>query len=292
MKKNHFLLPRFLKLLVSYKQSIKQRPFKGLDLIAFVSHELKNPLSTLKLNTELIKKQAFPEQKKAINIMEEEINWMIQFISDTLDLSQIEQKKLFRPRQHNWHLWIESVKHLIEKQTKLWNNPIHWSGPPNKTTTNQQNKLNHQINKQNLPTNKNHSQIDKGLVSNPKEEDIKIFIDPLYMKQALLNLIINAMEHSPPHSPVECLWHKTPNHHLKVCVIDQGKGIAKNDLKTIFEPFQKSHPNLNKKIKSSGLGLHITKKIIEAHRGQIYAKNRTNGHKGAMFVFTLPLWST
>ena len=225
----------------------------NLSPIDFVSHELKTPLSTLKLNIEILKKQAHPEQKKWLNIMETETNWMIQFISDTLDLSQFRQKALFRPRRLNWEKWIFNLKISFEKQEYFWSPQIKWFQKPS---------------------------------FKPRASAIEVLIDPLYMRQALLNLIINAVTHSPENSLVEIFWHTASKNNLKVCVADQGEGI-KNPHK-IFEPFQTDHVRPSKGgIKGSGLGLTISKQIITAHGGLMYAQNRPEG-KGVIFTFTLP----
>ena len=226
----------------------------NLNLIDFVSHELKNPLSTLKLNIEVLKKQAHPEQKKWLSIMEAEINWMIRFVLDTLDLSQTRQKGLFCPRRLNWEEWIFNLKSSFEKQEYFWSPQTKWFQKP----------------------------------SFPSESSaIEVLIDPLYMRQALLNLIINAVTHSPKDSLVEIFWHRTSKNNLKVCVADQGEGI--DNLHKIFEPFQTGHFRPSKGgIKGSGLGLSISKQIITAHGGLMDAQNRPEG-KGALFTFTLPL---
>ena len=238
-----------------------------LNLTDFVSHELKTPLSTLKLNVELLKKTASSEQQKGLNMMEEEINWMIQFISDTLDLSQVQKKNLFNLYQHKWGAWVDSLKVFFEKQASIWHNPIHWE------------RGEMWLDPKPFHTPKNNS---------VGKEELEVLIDPLYMRQALLNLIMNAIQHSSENSSVEVFWHRGSKDTLKVYVADQGSGIAKSDLNKIFKPFQKSRLYRRTKIRGSGLGLSIAKKIIEEHGGSIYAQNRPQG-QGAVFIFTLPL---
>ena len=242
-----------------------------LNRTDFVSHELKTPLSTLKLSVDLLKKQASKEQKKWLNIMEEEINWMIQFISDTLDLSRAHQKATFRPRRHNWNAWFFNLKNSFEKQAKLLNAPMSWSYLKTSSQTKGPKELSSDL-------------------SALKEEELEVLIDPLYMRQALLNLIMNAIEYSPTNSRVDVSWQKTTKQHLQIQVTDEGEGIAKTDLNKIFEPFQKSRSTLSKKIKGSGLGLSITKAIITAHGGDIHVQNRPES-QGAVWTITLPLCS-
>ena len=249
---------------------MKKKPLQ-LNLTNFVSHELKTPLSTLKLSIQLLKKQAPLEQKKWLNMMEEEINWMIQFISDTLDLSHAHQKAIFRPRRYNWNAWIFNLKSSFEKQAELLKAQINWSYL--KTS----------------PQTKGPKELSSAL-SALKEEELEVLIDPLYMRQALLNLIMNAIEYSPKNSRVGISWQRIIKQRLQIQVTDEGEGIAKKDLNKIFEPFQKSRVPLSKKIKGSGLGLSITKAIITAHGGDIHVQNRPEG-QGTVWTITLPLSS-
>jgi signal transduction histidine kinase len=66
---------------------------------------------------------------------------------------------------------------------------------------------------------------------------------------------------------------------------DQGIGIAEEDQKRIFERFERA--NVNSRVSGMGLGLYITRQIVEAHRGTI--RVQSNGSKGSTFIVELPL---
>ena len=248
---------------MNIKQVLKLLKYKKawqLNPIDFVSHELKTPLSTLKLNVELLKKQAGSQQKKVLNIMEEEIDWIIQFTSDTLDLSQFRHKIMVQPKKQDWSQWIQILKPSAQSIADLSDITLNWPDSINRAHT------------------------------KPPSHKIEVLIDPLYMKQALLNLIKNAVQHSPEKGTVHISWDKTPKNQLKVQVTDQGVGIAKKDLKKIFKPFYQSRlPSNSKAIKGNGLGLAIAQQIITAHGGKLKVQNHL---KGALFTFTLPLTKT
>ncbi len=100
------------------------------------------------------------------------------------------------------------------------------------------------------------------------------------LNNALLNLLINAINHTPRNGHV---WLKVQRHHvqLEIIIEDDGSGIDKRLLTKIFKPF------FTTRSEGHGLGLAIVKKTIEAHNGSIHAENRTPS--GARFVIHLPL---
>jgi len=105
-------------------------------------------------------------------------------------------------------------------------------------------------------------------------------LEPSYMKQALLNLIANAIQASPPSGEV---WISTRHSHRKVVleIMDHGCGISCENMKNIFQPF------VSKKKGGTGLGLAIVKKIVDAHGGEVLL--RPNKEKGVTFSILLPM---
>ena len=128
----------------------------------------------------------------------------------------------------------------------------------------------------------------KGIELNAiSEEDlVPITMDSLKIEQVLNNLISNAIEHSPQNSEVEIrLWKD--GEKIKMAVKDSGPGCSPEDRENLFTPFTRGAVQKNSSgIKSSGLGLAISKKIVQAHGGQIWIEE--NQDKGTSFVFSLP----
>ena len=214
----------------------------SLDLLSFVSHELKSPLSTLKLNVELLKKQISPENKNLLDMMDKEVEWMIQFISDTLDLGE---RKLDL-KWCSWQAWFKLIEVDMLTKAHLHNKKLKIEG---------------------------------------LKEEVQVQMDPFYIRQALWNLLMNALEHAPNGSTIEILCQKNSrSKELTICVQDEGEGL--NSETKIFQPFYRRKKE-DETIKGSGLGLTIVKKIIEAHGGKVFAQNRQES-KGAFFKFTLP----
>ncbi|ABA20416.1 Periplasmic Sensor Signal Transduction Histidine Kinase [Trichormus variabilis ATCC 29413] len=117
-----------------------------------------------------------------------------------------------------------------------------------------------------------------------KVSDLLIQGDPERLLQAILNLLDNAIKHSQPDSQVLISGYSDGKQAV-IKIQDQGKGIREQDLPRIFEQFYTTDPSRTGK--SSGLGLAITKRIIEAHQGRITANS--TAHQGATFTIYLPL---
>jgi two-component system, OmpR family, sensor histidine kinase ChvG len=114
------------------------------------------------------------------------------------------------------------------------------------------------------------------------------------LSQVFLNLIANAVSFSPPDGEIRI--HAAPDGRaVLVTVEDQGPGIPEDKLTAIFDRFYSERPAGEKFGTHSGLGLSISKQIVEAHRGRIWAENRTDGKSanggaiyGARFLIRLP----
>ncbi len=111
---------------------------------------------------------------------------------------------------------------------------------------------------------------------------LTISADPNKLKQAFLNIILNAIDAMPEGGKL-AITLKAISSTLTISISDTGCGISSEDLKHIFEPFY------TKKEKGTGLGLAIVQGIIEEHGGKIRIKSEIN--KGTEFIIELPLES-
>lgn len=106
------------------------------------------------------------------------------------------------------------------------------------------------------------------------------YLDPYQLKQALLNLLINAQEATKEGDKIKILTFKE-DQHVKIIVEDTGEGIPEEHLQRIFEPF------FTTKVTGSGLGLACVERIIRDHGGKIEVKSSVG--KGTCFTISLPL---
>ncbi len=109
--------------------------------------------------------------------------------------------------------------------------------------------------------------------------------DRTRLRQVIDNLISNAIKYSPKGGPVAIRGAFTDD-AVQVSVRDSGAGLPPDQLKRIFDRFYRVNNSLAQKTQGTGLGLYLSKAVIDAHGGQIWAENNPGG--GATFHFTLP----
>lgn len=117
-------------------------------------------------------------------------------------------------------------------------------------------------------------------------DDRAVLIDAAKISQVITNLISNAIKFSFPDSTITVRVQMTRT-QLRVSVQDQGQGIPENEIDQLFKPFHRTSVKPTGDEKSTGLGLVICKKIIEAHGGEISVTSVVK--KGTAFTFLLPI---
>ena len=118
------------------------------------------------------------------------------------------------------------------------------------------------------------------------EELPPVQLDYLEIEQVLTNLIENAVRYTPSDSPIYVSAH-VEGDQIVISVEDRGPGIPPADLERVFDKFYRVSGKASEQQAGSGLGLAVSKGLVEAHGGHIWAENREGG--GAIFRFTLPL---
>jgi two-component system sensor histidine kinase KdpD len=103
------------------------------------------------------------------------------------------------------------------------------------------------------------------------------------MEQAICNLLVNAVEHSPAGSPID-VSAQLDGGKLEVRIRDHGVGLAPGEDKKVFEKFYRGS---GARPGGTGLGLSIVQGIARAHRGEILAGNSPGG--GAVFTIRIPV---
>lgn len=119
----------------------------------------------------------------------------------------------------------------------------------------------------------------------PVELKFEVYVDRTRMTQVLYNLLDNAMKYTPDNSPIDIMI-EPGNETLRVSIQDKGPGIPNETLQNLFQAFCRGNSPLNIKASGLGLGLSISKGIIELHGGQIGVRSELG--KGSTFYFVLP----
>ena len=117
-----------------------------------------------------------------------------------------------------------------------------------------------------------------------KDESIIVEADRDKLVQIIRNLVNNAIKFNKNNHPIFVIIDKKKDNEVIVSVKDNGKGISNSILPKLFSIFATSDASCG-----TGLGLYICKSIVEAHGGQIWAENNSNG-EGATFSFKLPIY--
>lgn len=117
-----------------------------------------------------------------------------------------------------------------------------------------------------------------------------VAVDPRRLRQVLDNLLDNALKYTPESKTV---WlkvsqdHANPASMIRLTIRDNGPGISKDQLETVFEPFKQSNRPHGHHSRGFGLGLAICRRIIETHQGRIWAEATTD--EGATLIIILPI---
>ena len=116
-------------------------------------------------------------------------------------------------------------------------------------------------------------------------EDCWVMVDGDRLHEALTNLVANAVRHTPPGGAVR-LRSSSTGSTVDLEVVDTGEGIEPEHLPRVFERFYRvDHGRTG----GTGVGLTITRALVEAHGGRVRARSPGPG-RGASFVITLPRW--
>ena len=112
-----------------------------------------------------------------------------------------------------------------------------------------------------------------------------VMVDPFRIGQVFINLISNALNYTPEGGNIT-VTVSDKNTYLEISVQDTGEGIPPDALPRLFTKFFRVSGSLEQGSKGTGLGLYITKSIVELHKGKIWAESTLG--KGSTFTFTLP----
>ena len=112
-----------------------------------------------------------------------------------------------------------------------------------------------------------------------------VWVDPMRVEQVLVNLLSNAVKYGDPHALIHVRIDRAAT-EVRIAVTNSGKGIAPDELPRLFDRFARSRTTAGSGVPGLGLGLYITKEIVEAHGGRIWAESEPG--KTTTFHILLP----
>jgi two-component system, NtrC family, sensor kinase len=237
------------KTLTSSKQQCEVMSKRYLDLVGFVSHELKGILASIVLNAYSLKNKLLgpinETQEKALNSITRNLDYLAQTVKNFLNLSRIEKQEMVLAKTDVWikkdifDASIDALKQQAEEKRMRIHNNI--------------------------------------------DADIKISADSGLLHIVANNLLTNALKYGKRDGNI-VLSSKDFNHLLEIEVYNDGRPISEVDLDKLFKKFSRLDYEGEEKAKGTGIGLFITKEIIVRHGGDIWVKPRETGNS---FIFQI-----
>ena len=130
--------------------------------------------------------------------------------------------------------------------------------------------------------------ISKGLKVSTKfsAKEHNVWADPVRMQQVFWNLINNSVKFTPRGGTIHIRTSNSPNARVEFEISDSGIGIDPDKLNSLFEPFEQADPSITRRFGGLGLGLAISKHIVDLHEGQISVQSRGRSF-GATFKVSI-----
>ncbi len=241
--------------------AVQQANLAKSDFVSFVAHELKNPMTSVKGYTELISAGAVGPvndvQANFLSTIRSNIERMNTLVSDLNDMSKIEVGRLRLDfKAIKLQEVLEEVNRSIRKQVEEKAQILHINIPAD------------------LPM---------------------VWADHVRLVQVLVNLVSNAYKYTPNGGDLTVAAERCKNtwdpngasEVVHIWVKDNGIGINEEDQKKIFQKFFRSDDPKTREVTGTGLGLNITKSLIEMQGGKIWFESEYR--QGTTFHFTVPL---
>ncbi|WP_373491873.1 ATP-binding protein [Parasphingorhabdus sp.] len=218
---------------------------------ADVSHEIKNPLASLRSALEGLERVDDPElQKQLLDVAKDDVRRIDRLINDISDASRVDAE-LARAKFEPIDIGNMLEQLLAAREQRASNLGVHIA------------------------------------FARPAKDVAKVMGDGGRLERVFSNLLDNAVSFSPDGGLVEIL--ATPDgDEIVIHVADQGPGVRPEQREQVFQRFHSARPDGEMFGKHSGLGLAIARTIVEGHQGRISILDRDGGQSGACFEIRLP----
>jgi signal transduction histidine kinase len=125
-----------------------------------------------------------------------------------------------------------------------------------------------------------------GLERHPDDLDAHVEVDAELVDRVVSNLLSNAVKYSPPETPIHLVL-SADGEALHLAIQDHGIGLAPDDMSSLFKRYSRAPGAVEQGVEGLGLGLYLSRRIIEAHGGRMWAESAGRGH-GATMHLLLP----
>jgi signal transduction histidine kinase len=224
------------------------------DFVSNVSHELKTPLTSIRMFSELLAEGRVADpakQRSYLQIITAEAGRLTRLINNALDFSRMERGE----RKYNFHSC--DLTEIVRVTAEMFRPHLETAG--------------------------------FNFTCGLPETKIPIRGDCDAISQIIVNLLSNAEKYSGAAKEVELQLSQPPSllPRAEIIILDRGSGVPRGCEETIFEKFYRAHDSLSSGIQGSGLGLTIARQIAHAHGGDIVYEPRDGG--GSCFILRLPI---
>ncbi|MFZ0828075.1 MAG: ATP-binding protein [Verrucomicrobiia bacterium] len=241
-------------LIVSSLNSELKLARQKTDFVSNVSHELKTPLTSIRMFSELLAEGRVTDpakQRSYLDIITAEAARLTRLINNVLDFSRLERGE----KKYNFQSC--DLVEVVRAAAQTFRPHLEAGG----------------------------FKFDCVLPATT------VFVrgDADALSQIIVNLLSNAEKYSNDHKEIalELARRQTPLPHAEVKVLDRGRGVPRGSGEMIFEKFYRAHDSLSSGVQGSGLGLTIARQIARAHGGDVVYEPREGG--GSCFILRLPL---
>jgi PAS domain S-box-containing protein len=222
------------------------------EFLANMSHELRTPLNAIVGFSQVLKQKLFGEvnqkQDEYLDDILSSSNHLLELINDILDLSKVEAGQVELERQ------LFSLREALERGVVMVRERALKNG------------------------------VELSLELDPQIDLVDG--DERRIRQVVFNLLSNAVKFTPSGGRVEISTAKE-NGEVRIAVRDTGPGISPDDQARIFEEFQQARDTNGERPEGTGLGLALSRSLVELHGGRIWVESEPG--KGSTFTFTLPV---
>ncbi len=217
------------------------------QLMNDIAHELRTPLSVIQAQAEALMDNVFPPTPENVRPIHEQALLLRRLVDDLRELALAEAGELKMARDPL------DLTRVIERAVGGMRPTAEQKGI--------------------------------ALVTEVRDTPLSVHGDAQRLEQVLLNLLSNAVRHTPPQGRITVrAWLEGDRVYCQV--EDTGPGIPPRDLPHVFERFWRGDPSRSRETGGTGLGLAIARKWVEAHGGRIWVESPPG--KGAIFTFVLP----